>query len=62
MPAGTITPRLSITLGTDGQTFSAEFVTTLADPAGTTLATFTGTVEGTRIVAEALSAVATPMP
>lgn len=52
-PLGTITPRLSVTLGADGQTFSGEFVTTLADPAGKTLATFMGTVQATRIVAEA---------
>ncbi|HEY7032318.1 MAG TPA: hypothetical protein VH482_13350 [Thermomicrobiales bacterium] len=52
-PLGTITPRLGITLGADGQTFSGEFVTTLADPAGKTLATFSGTIQATRIVAEA---------
>jgi hypothetical protein len=52
-PLGTITPRLSITMATDGQTFSGEFVTTNADPAGKTLATFSGTVQATRIVAEA---------
>jgi len=61
-PLGTITPRLAITVGADGQTFSGEFVTTLADPAGATLATFSGTVQGTRIVAEAPSAAATPAP
>jgi hypothetical protein len=52
-PLGTTTPRVSITLGADGDTFSGEFVTTLADPAGNVVATLTGTVQATRIVAEA---------
>jgi hypothetical protein len=51
-PLGTITPRFSVTLGDDGQTFSGEFMTTLADATGATLATFTGTVQAARIVAE----------
>lgn len=49
---GTSTVRASIVLAADGNTFSGEFVTTLADPAGITVATFAGTVQATRIVAE----------
>lgn len=52
-PLGTLTVHRDITLGADGRTFDGEFVSTLADPAGNTLATFSGTVQATRIVAEA---------
>jgi hypothetical protein len=50
---GTATGRASITLGADDQTFSGEVVWTVADPAGNPLATFPGTFQATRIVAEA---------
>lgn len=52
-PLGTLTIRATITLSDDGQTFDGELDTTLADPAGTTLASFTATVQATRIAAEA---------
>jgi hypothetical protein len=52
-PLGTLTARLAVTLGADGDAFSGELVSTLADPAGNALASFTGTVQATRIVAEA---------
>jgi hypothetical protein len=48
-----VTFRAAVTLGADGQTFSGEFVATVADRAGTTMATFPGTLQGTRIAAEA---------
>ena len=54
---GTVTIRSEITLGAGGETFSGEFAATIADPAGKTLAVFPGTIQATRIVAEA-SAVA----
>lgn len=50
---GTNTVRANIILGADARTFSGEFVWTIADPSGTTLVTIPGTVEATRIVAEA---------
>jgi hypothetical protein len=57
-----VTIRAGITLGADGQTFSGEFVATIADPEGTTIGTFPGTLQATRIAAEALqtSVAATP--
>lgn len=59
---GTQTVRASITLGADGQAFSGEASQTISDPAGNTVATMPGTVQATRIVAEApgTPAVATP--
>jgi hypothetical protein len=50
---GTATARSSITLGTDGQTFSGEVVWTVADREGNLLAIYPGTFQATRIVAEA---------
>jgi hypothetical protein len=50
---GTVTIRAGITLDVDGQAVSGEFIATLADPKGTAMATFPGTLRGTRIVAEA---------
>ena len=50
---GTVTARASITLGTAGQAFSGEVVWTIADPGGNPLATYPGTLQATRIVAEA---------
>ena len=49
---GTATGHSAIKLGADGQTFSGDVVWTLADPAGQPLATFPGTFQATRIVAE----------
>ena len=51
-PVGTVTIRLSITLGADADTFGGEYAATLADAAGNVPATPAGTVEATRIVAE----------
>jgi hypothetical protein len=52
-PLGTLTVRIAVTLGADGQSFGGDLATTLADPTGTPLATFAGTVQATRIAAEA---------
>jgi hypothetical protein len=52
-PLGTRTGRFAVALASDGQAFSGELVTTLSDPAGATVATFTATVQATRIAAEA---------
>ena|GEM_PF-3006207 len=49
---GTATGRSSITLGEDGQSFRGDVVWTIADPAGNALATFPGTFQATRIIAE----------
>ena len=43
-PFATRTVRASLTLGTDGQSVSGEFVATIADPAGNTVATEAGTI------------------
>lgn len=59
-PFGTITIRTTMTLATDGQTFTAESASVLAAPDGTELATFTSTGQGMRMVAEAPSSGATP--
>ena len=56
---GTVTVRAACALGADGQTFDGEAVATIADPGGGALGTFTGTLRGTRIVAEAPGAPAT---
>ena len=49
---GTVTTRATITLGTDGQTFSGEGVVTVVAPGGNTVATLHNTIQATRIVAE----------
>ena len=61
-PLGTLTARMAVTVGGDGQTYSGELVSTLADPAGNALATFSATLQATRIAAEApgTPAAATP--
>jgi hypothetical protein len=50
---GTVTIRASITLGSDQETFSGQYAATIAGPDGATLATIPGTLQATRIVAEA---------
>jgi hypothetical protein len=50
---GTVTIRSEITLAAGGETFSGEFAATIADPTGKTLAVIPGTIQATRIVAEA---------
>jgi hypothetical protein len=50
---GTATARSSIALSADEQTFSGEVVWTIADPDGNPLATYPGSFQATRIVAEA---------
>jgi hypothetical protein len=57
---GTLTPRQSITLSEDGQSFTGDYVTTFADAEGTEAFTVTGTLEGKRIVAEGPEAAGTP--
>lgn len=52
-PFATRTVRASLMLGADGQSFSGEFVATVADPAGNVMATESGTIEATRLSAEA---------
>lgn len=56
---GATTIRASVTLDPGGQTFSGSNVVTITDLAGNTVATRQGTIQGTRIVAEA-PAPATP--
>ena len=55
---GTVTIRAGVTLRTDGQEFSGEFVATIAEPGGSTIGTFPGTLRATRIIAEAPEAMA----
>jgi hypothetical protein len=50
---GTVTVRAGVTLRADCQEFSGEFVATIAEPGGSTIATYPGTLRATRIVAEA---------
>ena len=50
---GTVTIRAAVALDAGGHTCRGQFVATLADPDEHPLATFTGTLEATRIVAEA---------
>ncbi len=50
---GTATGHAAIRLGSDGQSFTGDVVWTVADPDGNALATFPGTFQATRIVAEA---------
>jgi hypothetical protein len=59
---GTATFRASATLDPDGETFSGSNLVTIADEAGNTVATRQGTIQATRIVAEApeMPAAATP--
>jgi len=58
---GTATFRASATLDPEGETFSGSNTVTIADEAGNTVATRQGTIQGTRIVAEAPEmAAATP--
>jgi hypothetical protein len=52
-PFATRTVRASLTLGGDGRSFGGEFEATIADPAGNVVATETGTIQATRLVAEA---------
>ena len=59
---GTATARARITLGADGHTFSGEVIWTVADPEGTLLATYPGTFQATRIVAEVPGLPMTGMP
>lgn len=49
---GTVTANATIMLAPDGQTFDGDVVFTVADPTGTTLETFPGRFQATRIVAE----------
>jgi hypothetical protein len=58
----TRTIRASLTLGSDGQSFSGEFEATVVDPAGNVMATESGVIQATRIIAEAPGTrAATPM-
>lgn len=57
---GTLTARQSVTVSADGESFSGELVSTLADPTGAEIATFAATLQATRIVAEAPASGATP--
>jgi len=50
---GTVTARSNIRVGWDGQTFSGHVVWTIADRDGNPLATYPGTFQAKRIVAEA---------
>jgi hypothetical protein len=61
-PLLTLTVNSTATLGDDGQTFTGSFDSTIADLTGNIVASFPGTVQGTRIVAEgpATSMGATP--
>ena len=49
----TRTVRASLTLGADGQSFSGKFEATVADPGGNVMATESGVIQATRIIAEA---------
>jgi hypothetical protein len=50
---GTATARASLSLDPDRRTFSGEVRWTVADPEGNVLATYPGTFQATRVVAEA---------
>jgi hypothetical protein len=52
-PFATRTIRASLLLGADGQSYSGEFEATVADPSGNVMATESGTIQATRIIAEA---------
>jgi len=47
------TVRASLTLDADGQSIDGEFEATIADPAGNVMATESGVIRATRIIAEA---------
>jgi hypothetical protein len=47
---------LQATMGTDGNTFSAIFSVSVADPSGKVVAEVTGTVQGTRITLQPMAA------
>jgi hypothetical protein len=49
---GVVTFRGDTTLNQEGTAFAGDIVATIADPAGTTLAVFPMTIDGTRIAAE----------
>jgi hypothetical protein len=50
---GTVTIRSKVTLDAGAETFGGEFTATIADPTGKTMAVIPGTIQATRIVAEA---------
>jgi hypothetical protein len=50
---GTVTIRTEITLDATGETFGGVFAATIADPTGQTMAVIPGTIQATRINAEA---------
>ena len=52
-PLGTLTGRFAVTLDADGQTYRGDVESVLADPSGTEVVRFTGTVQATRMAAEA---------
>jgi hypothetical protein len=52
-PFATRTARASLLLGTDGQSFSGEFDAIVADPAENVMATESGAIQATCIIAEA---------
>jgi hypothetical protein len=52
-PFATRTVRAGLMLGTDGQSVSGVFEATVADPAGNVMATESGVIKATRIIAEA---------
>jgi hypothetical protein len=57
-----VTFRGSLTLGADRHTLNGEMTASIEDPQGTTMATFPMTLEGTRIVADALKEPSTGAP
>jgi hypothetical protein len=61
-PFATRTVRASLRLGDDELSFGGEFEATIADPAGNVVATESGTIQATRIVAEAPGTPATTSP
>lgn len=50
---GTVTIRTAVTLDDGAETFGGEFAATIADPSGQTMAVIPGTIQATRIHAEA---------
>jgi hypothetical protein len=67
-PFATRTVRASLMAGADGQSFSGEFEATIADPTGNVVATESGAIEASRLVAEApgtpvaMPVIGTPAP
>ena len=51
-PFATRTVRTILVLGADGQSFSGEFDATVANPEGNRMATESGTIKATRLIAE----------